>query len=289
MIVSTQGQQRGAILFEYNLDAPSGTPSGLWDVHARVGGFIGSDLQLAECPTTPNITVTAANLNYDCIAAFLTFHVTKSAVGLYLENVWLWTADHDVDDPDLTQITIYNGRGLLIESSAGTVWLVGTAVEHHTKYQYQFVDTKDAFAGQVQTETPYYQPNPPAPLPFPYSANYSDPKFPNKTVHEQNYTIPGADAWGLRIVDSEALSFYGVGLYSFFDNYSTNCSAQGNGEVCQDRIFSVEGSSSGISVYNLNTVGTHNMITLDGNDVAYYADNLDGFIDTIALFRTAGY
>jgi glucan 1,3-beta-glucosidase len=42
MIVSTQGQQRGAVLFEYNLKSPSSSPSGLWDVHARVGGFAGS-------------------------------------------------------------------------------------------------------------------------------------------------------------------------------------------------------------------------------------------------------
>lgn len=150
MIVSTQGQQRGAVLVEYNLNSPSNSPSGLWDVHARIGGFAGSDLQLAECPTTPNTTVTAANLNQNCIAAFLTMHVTASSSGLYLENNWLWVADHDVEDPALTQITIYAGRGLLIESQAGTFWLVGTAVEHHTKYQYQFADTKNAFAGQVR-------------------------------------------------------------------------------------------------------------------------------------------
>jgi hypothetical protein len=28
------------------------------------------------------------------------------------------------------------------------------------------------------------------------------------------------------------------------------------------------------------------MITVDGVDVAYYEDNLDGFVDTIALFRS---
>lgn len=27
-------------------------------------------------------------------------HITKSA-SAYMENVWLWTADHDIDDPDL--------------------------------------------------------------------------------------------------------------------------------------------------------------------------------------------
>ena len=148
MIVSTQGQQRGAILFQYNLKAPSSAPTGVWDVHSRVGGFAGSNLQLPDCPTTPNITVTAANLDYRCIADFLSVHITKSATGLYLENNWIWTADHDVEDPQLRQITVYTGRGLLDES-AGPVWLVGTAVEHHVKYEYQFVNAKDVFAGQV--------------------------------------------------------------------------------------------------------------------------------------------
>ena len=156
MIVSTQGQQRGAILFEYNIKSPSSAPTGVWDVHARIGGFAGSNLQLAQCPTTPNITVTADNLNYQCIAAYLTVHITKHAAGLYLENDWIWTADHDVEDPQLRQITIYTGRGLLDESAAGPVWLVGTAVEHHVKYEYQFVNAGNVFAGQVRTSQSAY-------------------------------------------------------------------------------------------------------------------------------------
>jgi hypothetical protein len=35
-----------------------------------------------------------------------------------------------------------------------------------------------------------------------------------------------------------------AGLYSFFNNYSTTCSDQGNGEICQSRILSVEGKSN---------------------------------------------
>lgn len=41
-----------------------------------------------------------------------------------------------------------------IESTAGTFWLVGTAVEHHVLYQYQLSGTKNIFASQLQTETP---------------------------------------------------------------------------------------------------------------------------------------
>ena len=34
-----------------------------------------------------------------------------------------FSADHDIDDPNNGQLTIYNGRGLFIESTAGNIWL----------------------------------------------------------------------------------------------------------------------------------------------------------------------
>lgn len=37
MIVSTLGHQAGAVLFEINLAASSSNPTGIWDVHARIG------------------------------------------------------------------------------------------------------------------------------------------------------------------------------------------------------------------------------------------------------------
>lgn len=128
---------------------------------------------------------------------------------------------------------------------------------------------------------PYYQPNPPATLPFPPVASLNDPVF---TVSSDPSTNT-ADAWGLRIISSDNTLVYGAGLYSFFDNNDVTCSNVGHGEACQNRIVSVEASSV-VSVYNLNTVGTTEMITLDGTDVAYWGDNVNGFIDTVALFRT---
>jgi glucan 1,3-beta-glucosidase len=124
MIVATQGATTGAVLIEWNLNSPDNTPSGMWDVHTRIGGFTGSNLQVAQCPKTPSQNITnTAGVNANCIAAFMAMHLTSSTSSLYLENVWLWTADHDMDDPGLTQITIYAGRGLFIESSYGKIWL----------------------------------------------------------------------------------------------------------------------------------------------------------------------
>lgn len=108
MIVSTRGPAPGAILIEWNLRADPSQGSGMWDVHTRIGGFAGSDLGVAECPTSAPVFA-------QCEAAFMSMRITRSANGAYLENVWLWTADHDIDDPSNTQISIYTGRGLLVE------------------------------------------------------------------------------------------------------------------------------------------------------------------------------
>lgn len=92
MIVSTQGSTSGAILIEYNLSGCSNCqePSGMWDVHIRVGGFAGSQLQVTDCPTTPAQT---NNINPNCVAAYLGMHITTQANDLYMENNWIWVAE----------------------------------------------------------------------------------------------------------------------------------------------------------------------------------------------------
>lgn len=216
MIVSTQGAQAGAILIKWNLASTPASPSGMWDVHTRVGGFTGSSLQKAQCPTTPS----SSTINANCLAAYMSMHVSTTASSLYLENVWLWTADHDVDDPALTQITVYTGRGLYIESTAGTIWLVGTAVEHHSRYQYQLSGTQNVFMGQIQTETPYYQPNPAANQPFAMNATLNDPNYSVMCPAGAPANCPLA--LGLRVNACKNVLVYGAGLYSFYNNYSTS-------------------------------------------------------------------
>jgi glucan 1,3-beta-glucosidase len=137
--------------------------------------------------------------------------------------------------------------------------------------------------GQIQTETPYYQPNPNATIPFPAVRSLKDPDFVKSCKGVQGNC---ADAWGLRILDSSNILTYGAGLYSFFNNYSTRCSDFGNGEACQQRIFDLEGDLRNVWVYNLNTIGATSMIDMNGKSIANYADNIDWFPDTIALFHT---
>ncbi|KAJ7205572.1 pectate lyase superfamily protein-domain-containing protein, partial [Mycena haematopus] len=139
-VISTTGGSAGAIGIEWNLAAISQGAAGLWDVHIRLGGAQGTNINSANCPTT---STNVAN----CASAFLGLHITQSGSG-YFENVWVWNAgaeiynfrnlpakhgssDHDLDDPNQTRINSFSGRGILVESASGPVWLVGTASEHH--------------------------------------------------------------------------------------------------------------------------------------------------------------
>lgn len=112
MMVSTQGPTPGALLIQWNLAASPG--SGMWDVHTRIGGFAGSNLQAVQCPISAPVTA-------DCLAAYMSMHITKSARDVYVENAWIWTADHDLDNGEDTQISVYTGRGLLVEGK--NIWL----------------------------------------------------------------------------------------------------------------------------------------------------------------------
>lgn len=304
-VVGTQGSVPGAVLIEWNLASPSGSPSGMWDVHTRIGGFAGSNLQVAQCAKNPgSSTVVSA-----CVAAYMSMHVTSGAAGLYMENTWLWVADHDIEDPSNAQITVYAGRGLLIESKAGPVWLVGTAVEHHVLYNYQFVGASNIFGSEFQTETPYYQPTPNALVPFPVNTALHDPDFSASCT---NVAGNCAESWGLRVVDTSNLLVYGAGHYSFFSSYSTSksfrpplhtrlpylsvrvtdqllptaCSTIAAGETCQSRIVSLEGTISNVNIYNLNTIGSLSMINRDGTSLASWSDNVNTFAANIAVFKS---
>lgn len=103
---------------------------------------------------------------------------------------------------------------MYIESTTGPFWLVGTAVEHHSLYQYQFADTTNIFASQLQTETPYYQPLPTSLVPFTANDTLQDPTFDCDGV-----TGNCDEAWGLRILSSSDIFIYGANHYSWFNNY----------------------------------------------------------------------
>lgn len=124
----------------------------------------------------------------------------------------------------------------------------------------------------------YYQPNPNAANgPYPTNSALNDPDY-------SSCLSGNCDALGLRVLNTDDITVYGAGLYSFFNNYSTDCSTFPTPENCQSEIFSVEGTTSNLVVYTLSTVGTTNMIVKDGTSLAVVSDNLATYAATIAYF-----
>ncbi|GKT84487.1 glucan 1,3-beta-glucosidase [Colletotrichum tofieldiae] len=254
MLFSVRGATAGAILMEWNVAAVSQGSAAMWDSHFRVGGALGTDLDLSKCPKFSN--------NADCIAASLMFRVTAQANG-YFENVWAWVSDHDNDksiynqpDSSSTQISIFGARGMLIESE-GPSWFYGGGSEHSVLYNYLISAPFRAAAG------------------FPNDPDFSDCEVAAEVWDDRcNY------AWGLQIVDSKDVMIHSAGLYSFFNEYYQDCIPTHN---CQDRILEVKGST-GVVIYNLFTVATINIASgIDDTNVPQDG-NQRGFTTEISVW-----
>lgn len=270
LIITSKGPAPGAILMEWNVAGSSQGSAGMWDVHFRIGGAAGTELQSDNCPKTPKQDTTPKK---ECMAAFMLLHITKKG-SAYLENTWFWTADHELDLKDHNQINVYTGRGVLIESQ-NPVWLWGTSSEHHQLYNYQVSSAKNVFMGLIQSETPYYQSNPTALVPYTPQKSWNDPTFANCKTNSCR------KAWGLRVLGSSDVYVYGAGLYSFFENYTQSCL---NTEDCQENMVEVD--CSDVKLYGLSTKASVNMVTSsDGKGLVLEKPNKSNFCSTIALFE----
>jgi hypothetical protein len=181
-------------------------------------------------------------------------------------------ADHELDRKDFGQINLYNGRGVLIESEQGPVWLWGTASEHNVLYNYQVNKASNVYMAHIQTETPYYQSNPDATVPFTPNAQFSDPVFSGSKTNNK--------AWGVRVLDSKDVFVYGAGLYSFFENYEQSCVPLNN---CQDNMVDLQRSNN-VQLYGLSTKAAVNQVTVNGASAALDSDNRNNFCALIAVF-----
>ncbi|KAH7309716.1 pectate lyase superfamily protein-domain-containing protein, partial [Stachybotrys elegans] len=281
MIWSVRGGTAGAIMMEWNVRESSQGSAAMWDSHFRVGGAYGTELTMKECPK-------GSTVNPECMAAFLLFHVTKSGSG-YFENVWIWTADHDMDVPvpggiettSAAQINVYTGRGLLVESQ-GPCWFYGSGSEHHQLYQYQLSGAKDIFMTHIQTESPYYQPAPDSFTPYKAGAWPSDPLFeecqPGSTC---------ADAWGVRVLDSRNVLIYTAGLYSWFNKYAQECLVP---EDCQERLLETS-YTEGFWMYNTFSKGVVEIFTPRGGvrPILQIDDNQRGYTTEVNAWHALAF
>lgn len=106
---------------------------------------------------------------------------------------------------------------------------------------------------QIQTESPYYLPNPQAPEPFKEVARFGgDPDFSDCASSNPHC----AAAWGLYILGSTSIHVYGAGLYNWFQQYTQPCV---DSQDCQQRVVNVRNSGQ-VWLYNIYTIGTVEMI-----------------------------
>ncbi|KAI9374086.1 pectate lyase superfamily protein-domain-containing protein [Aspergillus egyptiacus] len=268
LILTTKGGTAGAVLMEWNVRAAQPGEAALWDVHARIGGAAGTSLTPRECPARTDGTNPPS-----CQAASLMLHITPEASG-YFENMWLWVADHMIDDPDLndayndmTQVSVYVARGMLVESTSAT-WLYGTSSEHSVFYQYNFHGARNIFTTMIQTEPPYYQPVPRPPAPFANQVGIygSDP----------NYSCDGSDldgcdeAWAVIITDSQNLHFGSAGTYSWFSAYTQDCIDRHD---CQKALWLLNNNHGNIRLQHIIAIGAEYVLFTDGQGIRS-GDNL---------------
>ncbi|KAF5855169.1 hypothetical protein ETB97_009769 [Aspergillus alliaceus] len=282
MLFTVKGATAGAVLMEWNVHESNQGSAAMWDSHFRVGGANGTHLGLEECPI-------GAGVDKKCMAAHLLMHITKSASG-YFENVWAWVADHDLDSPlnaeayesdagiplnVLTDISVYVGRGILIESQ-GPTWLYGTSSEHAQMYQYQLVNAANVYMGHMQTETPYYQPSPNALSPYTPGAFLGDPTY----IDCVDNLCKGA--WALRIINSDDVFIYSAGFYSFFQNYDEGCI---DNENCQQSLIETN-FANGLYMYNIFTKGNVEIVSPRGklSPLLFNDTTRNGFTSEIAAW-----
>jgi len=247
----------GCKLLEVNMAGNNPGDVGFWNCHFRVGGAAGS-----------NVETNCGGSASDCKAAYVLIHLTTQS-SAYIEDMWGWTADHDLDAGNGQ--TISTGRGCLVESTGGT-WLVGTAFEHNTLYQYNFNNAQNVYAGMMQCETPYWQGpgNVLAPSPWSPNGNIGDPDFSNCNGGDGQCRM----AWFQKIGGSSNLFLYGGGFWTFFNNGGGCDSCQTNAVVLQ--------SSSKVFIYGLNTRANVNLVVGDNGLDVSQQDNPGGWGGVVA-------
>ncbi len=205
-------------------------------------------------------------------------HLTSSS-SAYIENMWAWTADHDLDGGHGQ--TISTGRGMLVEATAAT-WLHGTAVEHNTLYQYNFHQAQNILVGLQQSETPYWQGgngNPSlAPAPWTPSRVYGDPDFSSCVGGDARCRM----AWFNTFHGGSSIFIYGSGFWTFFNGHPSP-GDQSCGDSCQTNGCNVVNTKS-LYWFNVNTHSVANMIVENGVVLVATSNNPGSWGGIVAAF-----
>ncbi|PIA90493.1 Glucan endo-1,3-beta-glucosidase [Cercospora beticola] len=117
----------------------------------------------------------------NCAAAYLGLHLSSTS-SAYINNAWVWVADHAVDHANVGTDTAGKG-GVLVEATKGT-WLTGLGSEHWWYYNLGYNKASNVFVSMLQSETNYQEGNsqngsgaPSDPPPGPFTPTSSDPSW----------------------------------------------------------------------------------------------------------------
>ncbi|KAK9444818.1 exo-1,3-beta-D-glucanase [Metarhizium brunneum] len=280
MLFTSTESLPGLVLMEWNVAAEEQGSVAMFDAHFRVGGAYGSSKYptlrsllsrgIHQCKSTA-VFLELTRIPGACLAASMLFHVTPKANG-YFENVWGWVADHDLDDPKNTRVTVAVARGFLIESKDGPTWLYGTASEHSILYQYNFYNTGNLFAGMIQTESPYFQCTDATSSPGPFKDSLgvfsNDPDF-SETCNGSKLQCDFS--WAAMFSQVSNVTIAGAGLYSWFDAYDQSVCV--DVQNCQQRLIFDQGGNGELWVFNLVTIGSVEMISDDSGAIETAKEN----------------
>lgn len=194
-----------------------------------------------------------------CMAAYLMVHLTDSS-SAYIENLWSWTADHNLDGGSGYTV-ISTGRGILVEATKGT-WLTGTGSEHNWLYNYNFHSAENVYAGLLQSETPYMQGDGAtqlAPAPWTADSAIGDPDFA---------WCDGGDgkcrsSVATNVDGGKDILLYNSAAWGFFNgewtgDYSSQCDGS-----CQTNMMRVANTPENLAWYSISTRKADVMV-LDG-------------------------
>ncbi|TVY51390.1 Glucan endo-1,3-beta-glucosidase BGN13.1 [Lachnellula cervina] len=260
----------GAIILQINIAGASPGDVGIWNTPITIGG---------TAETTIRNVCTAQDTS-SCMAAFLGVHLTSTS-SAYLQNIWIWTADHNLDGGSGYTV-ISTGRGLLCEATKAT-WLVGTGSEHNWLYNYNFNTATNVFAGLLQTESPYMQGDGAtllAPAPWIAKNTYGDPDFS---------WCGGGDgrcrtSVSVNINGGNSLYLFNSASWAFFNgpwtgDYSDQCS--GN---CQVNMNRVSGTPGELYWYGTGTKSA-DILFLDGQSNPAELNNPGGWGGNMVAYR----
>lgn len=97
----------------------------------------------------------------------------------------------------------------------------------------------------IQSETPYWQPGPPAPLPYTANPTFDDPTYSHCVAGDNRCPM----SYAVRASDCFNVYIYGAGMYNFFNDYDQTCLGT---EDCQTSMVDLTNNTN-LYMYNINT------------------------------------